>query len=207
LFFLVAALFCFYQSVEAQSGRRINKTDAASKQSAPIEATPVQTEKTIPPDEPSITVPSLLLVGEVQHNFTYFNSNEIDAAFKDCVWILKSYSKSLPPISKGSGKMSYKGAKEQAEKEIETFVLWLGFLAKDDGYGDMYIDSVQYALLTPKTGKVVTRGEIKPGQNKIVTSGGVLKIPTGRERPSTLIQLRTGALDVFEILSRGGWLK
>lgn len=213
MFFCVLAIFCFYQTIAAQSGRRINKNPASSQQSAPVESKPAEIEKEtekekVQTDETPVRISSLIVVGEVQHNFQYYKSNQIDTALEECVRMLKSSSKSLSKITKGGGKISYNKAKEQAEEEADTFVLWLGFSAKDDGYGNMYIESVQYAVLTPKTAKILTRGEIDPGQNKVVTSGGVLQIPTGRRNAATaLIQMKLGARQIAAILLRGGWLK
>jgi hypothetical protein len=208
LFFCVLAIFCFYQTTAAQSGRRIKKNDASSKQNAPVESKSIETEKEIQKDEAKVRISSLIVVGEVQHNFTYYNSNTIDIALKECVRMLQSSQKSVSQIAKGSGKLSYKEAKELAEKEAVVFVLWLGFSAKDDGYGNMYIESLQYAVLTPKTARIVTRGEIDPGENKIVTSsGGVLQVPTGRKSSATaLLQMKQGAREIAAILIRGGWL-
>jgi hypothetical protein len=207
LFFCVLAIVCFYQITAAQSGRRINKNTASSEQKAPPETKSTETENEVRKDETPVRISSLTVVGEVQHNFTYYNSNEIDIALKELVRMLKSSSKSPSEITKGGGKINYKEAKEQAKKESDTFVLWLGFVAQNDGYVNMYIASLQYAVLMPKTAKVLTRGEIDPGQNRVVTSGGVLQIPTGRKNSATaLLQMKQGARRIAEILLRGGWL-
>lgn len=207
LFFCVLAIVCFYQITAAQSGRRINKNTAPSGQKAPPETKSTETENEAQQNETPVRISSLIVVGEVQHNFAYYNSNQIDIALKELVRMLKSSPKSPSEITKGGGKINYKEAKEQAKKETDTFVLWLGFAAKDDGYGNMYIASLQYAVLMPKTAKVLTRGEIDPGQNKVVTSGGVLQIPAGRKNPATaLLQMKQGARQIAGILLRGGWL-
>lgn len=211
LFFCVLLIFCFYQTNAAQSGRRTDKNAASSQPNAPIDSksaeTKKETEKEARDDETPVRISSMIVVGEVQHNFPYYKSNEIDAALKELVRMLKSSPKSLSEITRGSGKTTYKQAKEQAQKETGAYVLWLGFLAKDDGYGNMYIESVQYAVLTPKTARVVTRGEIDPGENKVVTSGGVLQLPPARRTAATgIIQMRSGARQIAAILLRGGWL-
>ena len=211
LLFCILLIFCFYQTNAAQSGRRTDKNTDSSRQTTPSDSKSTDTkkeiEKKIRDDETRVRISSMIVVGEVQHNFPYYKSNEIDAALKELVRMLKDSPKSLSEITRGSGKTTYKEAKEQAQKETETFVLWLGFLAKDDGYGNMYIASIQYAVLSPQTARVVTRGEIDPGENKVVTSGGVLQIPTGRRTAATgIIQMRTGARQIAAILLRGGWL-
>ncbi len=209
MFFCVLAIFCFYQTTAAQSGRKSKNDAPPVEQKAPQESKAVENEKEMPKpkDETPVRISSLIVVGEVQHNFTYYNSNQIDTALKECVRMLKASPKSVSKVARGSGKISYKASKELAEKETDTFVLWLGFLMKDDGYGNAFIESVQYAVLTPKTAKIVTRGEIDPAENKIVTSGGVLQNPPGRKNAATaLLQMKQGARKIAEILLRGGWL-
>jgi hypothetical protein len=214
LFFCALLIFCFYQPAAAQSGRRVEKKVATPQPTPPVESksaktekeTVKETEKEAQTDETPVKISSLIVIGEVQHNFTYYKSNEIDAALKECIRMLQS-SKTLSQITKGGGKITYKQAKEQAEEEAETYVLWLGFAAKDDGYGNMYIDFIQYALLTPKTAKVVTRGQIEADPNQVLATGGVLNIPKVSRRTYSLIQMKDGARQIAAILLRGGWLK
>jgi hypothetical protein len=214
LFFCVLLIFCFSQTSAAQSGRRVDKKDASPQPTPPVESksaktekeTTKETDKEIPMNETAMKISSLIVIGEVQHNFTYYKSNEIDAALKECVRVLQS-SKSLTQVTKGGGKISYKQAKEQALEEAETYVLWLGFWAKDDGDGNVYIDSVQYAVLTPKTGKILTRGEIDPARAGVVSTGGVLNIPKIDRRTYALEQMKYSARQIAGILLRGGWLK
>ncbi|HMS38670.1 MAG TPA: hypothetical protein PKE69_00350, partial [Pyrinomonadaceae bacterium] len=139
-FFCVLTIFCFYQTTFAQSGRK------PQTNSVPVEQN-TESKKTEETDAP-VKISSLKIVGEVQHNFTYYKSNDLDIALKEFISFSKFISKTVPQMTKG-GKMTYTEAKEQAEKETETFTLWLGFSAKDDGYGNMYIEAVQYALITP----------------------------------------------------------
>ena len=206
LFFCVTAIFCFYQTTAAQSGRVIKKADS-SGQKASVEAKSTNAENDVQKDQSPVRISSLIVVGEVQHNFAYYKSNDIDIALKELVRTLKSSPKSVLEITKGDGKTNYKKAKERAEKETDKFVLWLGFSAKDDGYGNMYFDSVQYAVLTPKTAKVVTRGQVQPKQNGVLSSGGVLNIPKTRQSSATdLLQMKQGAREIAGILLHCGWL-
>ena len=207
LFFCITAIFCFYQTTAAQSGRRVVKKAESSGQQSPVESKSTNTENDVREDESPVRISSLIVVGEVQHNFAYYNSNDIDIALKELVRTLKSSTKPVPEITRGDGKTNYKKAKERAEKETDKFVLWLGFSAKDDGYGNMYFDSVQYAVLTPKTAKVVTRGQIQPKQNGVLSSGGVLNIPKTRQSSATnLLQMKQGVREIAGILLHGGWL-
>lgn len=206
MFLCVLAIFCFYQITAAQSGRRVKKNDASTEQKPATESKPTETKNETQKNETPVVISSLTIVGEVQVESGYYRSNYIDAAFKECIRILKS-SKSLSEITKGSGKTSYTAAKELAEKETDTYILWIGFAAKDDAYGGMYIDSVQYAVLMPKTAKVLTRGQIEPKQVGVLDSGGVLNIPDIRKNPSDLTQMKDAARQIAGILLRGGWLK
>lgn len=213
LFGCLLAIFCFYQATDAQSGRRsnktggsINKNGGATQQAPPVETKPAETEKEAPMGETPRRIASMTVVGEVQHNFTYNKSNYIDVALKECIDALQT-SKILTLMTRGSGKMTYAEAKETAEKESDTYILWLGFALQMTGSGNGYIESVQYALLSPQTGKVVTRGEIEAKPNQTLATGGVINLPNGRQRTDELIQMKDGARQVAAILMRGGWLK
>lgn len=200
--FCVLTIFCFYQTTAAQSGRRPKNNPSSVEQIAPSASKQTDTETK---SEESDAISSLTVVGEVQHNFNYYKSNNLDIALKEFIRFLKFSSKSVPQLTKG-GKMNYSEAKKQAEKETDVFILWLGFSAKDDGYGNMYIDAVQYAVIKPKTAKVLTRGQVEPGQNRIGNPGGVLQVPTVRRRTSALSEMKNGARQIASILVRGGWL-
>lgn len=203
--FCVLTIFCFYQTTAAQSGRRPQKKNDSVEQTAPVESEQSNTETEIKETDAPVRISSLTVVGEVQHNFNYYKSNDVDIALKEFISFLKFSSKSVPQLTKG-GKMNYSEAKEQAKKETDIFILWLGFSAKDDGYGNMYIDSVQYAVIKPKTAKVLTRGQIEPGQTGVGNPGGVLQVPTVRRRTSALSEMKNGARQIAAILLRGGWL-
>jgi hypothetical protein len=198
-FFWVAAILCFYQTTAAQSGRKPKKDSVSIEQKTPLESNRTESEETDAP----VKISSLKIVGEVQHNFDYYKSNDLDAAVKEFISFSKFISKSVPEMTKG-GKMTYSEAKKQAEKETETFTLWLGFSAKDDGYGNMFIESVQYAVIQPKTAKILTRGEVKPGQNQI----DMTQIPTvrRRHRAGSLSEIKNSVRQIASILVRGGWL-
>lgn len=204
-FFGVLTIFCFYQTTAAQSGRRSEKKTAPVEQITPPETKQTDTETEIEETDAPVRISSLTVVGEVQHNFAYYKSNDLDNALKAFISSLKFSSKSTTQLTKG-GKMSYAEAREQAKKEADTFILWLGFSAKNDGYANMYIDSVQYAVIKPKTAKVLIKGEIKPGQNQIGNPGGVVQVPTARRRASALSEMKNGARQIASILARGGWL-
>ena len=202
--FCVLTIFCFYQTTAAQSGRRPKKETTSTQQTVPVESKPAETEDETQEDKIPVRISSLTVVGEVQHNFAYYKSNDLDIALKEFIRFLKFSSKSVPELMK-DGKMNYAEAQERAKKETETFILWIGFAAKDDGSGNMYIDSIQYAVLKPKTAKVLTRGQFKPNQNQTLSTGGS-QIPTVRRRTSALLEMKSGVREIAAILLRGGWL-
>jgi hypothetical protein len=212
LFFCVLAILFGSQTTVAQSRRvpqknppSTDKNTGSTEQTAPVEAKPAKIEVDDEEDKSPVRILSLMIVGEVQHNFAYYNSNEMDIALKECLRTLKSASKSPPLLTRGD-KMNYTEAKERAKKETDTFILWLSFAAKIDGAGNMYIDFIQYAVIKPKTGKVMTRGQVTPGQTQIGNPGSVLRIPTVRRRTSSLLEMKDGARQIAGILLRGGWL-
>lgn len=209
-FFLlcISTILCFYQSTVAQSGRRAVKKPVSAAQTSLPETKSGETENDTPPDGSSIRVTSLTIVGEVQHNAVYYNSNNIDSAFKELIRTLKPNTRAVSEITKGDGKTNYKEAKELAEKQTETYVLWLGFSLRNDNYANTYISSVQYALLSPKGAKVVTRGQIAPDHKGVLSPGGVMNIPGNRRRTATdLSQMKQSVREIAAILVRGGWIK
>lgn len=208
----VLAIFCFCQTVIGQSGRRTKKetdvppqTTDAPRQTAPVRLPQAEIDE---PEEsaPAVRVGSLKLVGEVQHNAAYYRSNELDNALKEGVRAFKDYAKTPLQLARG-GRMNYTQAKEAAQKETGTFVLWLGFSTNIDNYGSIYLDFIQYAVLKPQTGRVLKRGQIVPGQPGITRTGGVLQLPPQTRRLSSHLAMRLGTREIAALLIRGGWIK
>ena len=101
--------------------------------------------------------------------------------------------------------MKLNDAKELAKKETDTYVLWMGFFVRNTTFGGSYVDFIDYALLKPETGNILTKGRIQPGQTSMGNTGTVLQVPDNN-RPSTqLFQLKQGAHEVATLLKRGGW--
>jgi hypothetical protein len=206
-FLCILAILYFYQTDAAQSGRRPTKKPAAIERTAPSSET-LQTNAGTESAEIGAPerISSLLVVGKVQHDFSYYKSNDADNALKEFIRFLKFTSRTTAQVVRG-GNLSYAEAREQAKNEADAYTLWLGFSAKEDGYGNIYIDSVQYAVIKPKTAKILTRGEVKPGENQIGNSGGVLRSPTARRSPTrALSEMKNAARQIAAILARGGWL-
>lgn len=212
---LMTLVYFSPQSVNAQSGRRSGQKTKPTEQTMPTEqVTPADPTTVVrledddeTADQTPVQIKSLKIVGEVQHDAKFYRSNEMDNATKEFIRTLKLTSKSAPVMTRG-GKSTYAEAKELAKKESDAFVLWLGFMAKTDGSGNMYIDVVQYAVIKPNTGKVLTRAEIKPAQTQMISPGVILPAP----RPSSTspVRMRQEMNDcvrkIAAILARAGWL-
>lgn len=200
LFACAVVAFCFAQTIAAQSGRRSGKSVELPKPPAAVEpATGAQTIKS------SVVVSSIVVVGEEQHDYAYYRSSYLDSALKECVNSLKARPQAALDVAKG-GKMSLKEATERAKKETNTFVLWMGFVSVDNGYGDMTIDYIEYALLTPQTAKALTSGRVSPADSVIIGQGGVMRLPSRPKRPSALSQMKAGVREIAGNLIHGGWL-
>jgi len=203
LFFCVLAL-CFHHSINAQSGRRRDKNKVSAEQTT-IEPKPAETKNETPEEKPSVKISSLTVVGEVQYKALFYKSNELENSLKEFISFTNLVSKNVPAMTRGDKKMNYSEAKEQAKKETGSFVLWIGFAAKDDAYGNMYIDLLQYAILKPQTGEVLTRGQFKPGETELGKTVTVVKIPTVRRRTISFIEMKNSVRELSAILLRGGW--
>lgn len=204
LFFCVLAL-CFHQTINAQSGRRRDKNKVSAEQSETVQSKTAETKKETPEEKPSEKIASLTVVGEVQYKALFYKSNELENSLKEFISFTNLVSKNAPAMTRGDKKMNYSEAKEQAKKETESFVLWIGFAAKDDAYGNMYIDLLQYAILKPNTGEVLTRGQFKPGETELGKTVTVAKIPTVRRRTISFIEMKASVRELSAILLRGGW--
>ena len=204
----VLAIFCLYQPAVAQSRRVPQKTNPVppAEQTAPVESKPAVTEREDEEDKSPVKISSLMVVGEVQHDFAIYKSNDIDNAQKEFIRFLKLVTKSAPEMTRGEKKMSYAEAKEQAKKETDKFILWMGFAAKADGYGNMYIDYIQYAVIKPQSGKILTLAQVTPGQSSVVGSIKQIRVDRRRSSASALSEMKDGARQIAMILLRGGWL-
>ena len=215
-FFSLCALACVLlisQTATAQSGRRTTVTPAPTPPTPVIQS--VVKGKTEPDDEPApsnkpddvAAVTSIIVGGEVVHDYAYYKSNDLDRALKECVNRLRD-SRRVPEVTKG-GKISFNEAKERAKKETDAYILWISFVAKDDGYGNMLIDFADYALLMPKSSRRLTYGRVKPDKRSVVSTGGVLGLPTPRTNrgspTAAYHQMREIAWQIPDILLHGGW--
>lgn len=199
-------IFCLNLTIAAQSRRQTKENTAPTQQTVTVETKSAATDDKTQDDKKPLKILSLKVVGEFQQNLGYFKSNHLDNALKEFIRALKDDLKSTTEATKG-GKMSYTEAKEQAKKETGTFILWLGYAAKADQYGSPYVDYVQYAILKPETGEVVTRSQIEPLRNRLPNpGGGTVRLPTVNRSWDLHKEMNKGSRDVAEILVRGDWL-
>lgn len=146
-----------------------------------------------------------MVVGEIQHDYAVFRSTYLGGALEECVDELKTHSKPRLNASKG-GKLNFTEAQKRARKETDIYVLWIGFVVKDNGLGRATVDFIDYAVLIPQTGKRLTYGRVSPEQTSVVAQGGVLNLPPRSRRSSVSAALDAGARQIADILIRGGWL-
>ena len=198
--FLICAvvLFCLNQSIAAQSGRRPSK----GAKPAPPPTVSVETVNA-PSIPPPLRISSIVVTGKIIYKSGYSSSNYLDIALKECVRELKM--KPGLEVIKGTS-IAFDEAKDRAKKEINTFVLWIEYVTKDDSYGNTLVDYMDYAVLLPQTAKTLTNGRVLPGQmNVAITSGGVLTLPR-KNRTSEISQMKEGAREIVGRLVTGGWL-
>lgn len=140
----------------SQSGRQ------RQEQPAPIPIPALVRPSDAPPrDEAKIS--SLIVGGEISHDYTYYNSNYLDAALKEFANWMKYEPHPFLAVTR-AGKMTFDAAKERAKRETGSHVLWLGIAGKDNGLGEMLVQYVDYSILMPSTGKAPPHGASHPGQ-------------------------------------------
>ncbi len=199
------ACFCFIENAAAQSGRHQKpKNETVEKVENPVTKT-VENKQVSEEKKTHEKISSLIVVGEIQRNTSYYATGELDRALKEVVYYYELHKRTSPKITR-EGKLKYDEAKERAKKETENYILWLGFVEEDDSYGNVRLSSVQYAILSPKTAEIVTRGQLEPGQSNIGNPGGILQMPKPSGRQDVKDQLRNAAYGIVNILLHGGWL-
>jgi hypothetical protein len=206
---LLAFVLFGVQNVGAQSGRLVSvptpsptpNVITTTKETA---ATDDETSLIKPSD---VSISTLLVAGEIIHDNLYYKSNDLDNALKECARYLRESHK--PVNATKIGKLNYTDAKERAKTETDAYVLWISFVSKTDGYGNMRIDYADYGILMPKTGKRLMNGRIKAGERSVVATGGILGLPQNRTRSSAAalrLEMREIVRQIPEILIHGGWL-
>lgn len=182
----------------AQSGRKTAKNSPPATVSEPTSKPAVVSQSAAS----AAKVTSIIVGGEITHQYTYFRSSDLSSALNECVARLKER---LVVNAVSAGKMTAEDAKRRAKSETDSYLLWLSFVSRDDGFGNMSIRYVDYELLLPRTAQRLTFGRSFPGKAGVVGTGGVLGIPTGRGRSSTLVEMKAAVREIAERLKHGGW--
>jgi hypothetical protein len=195
--FSVLALFA--SAVNSQSGRKQQEKPPP----IPVPATTTAAPSDDPPSADT-KISSLIVCGEISHNYAYYKSSNLDAALKEFANWMTIGPHPFFAVTRG-GKMTFDAAKERAKKEAGGHVLWLGIVGKDNGLGQMIVQYVDYSILMPSTGKILISGRVMPSQQKIVAQGGVMTIPSIPKRSSELSQMKQGARQVADHLKSTGW--
>lgn len=197
--FVVLILILSAALADAQSGRR--------KPEQPPPPIPVVTPTPILESPASASkVTSLLVTGEIIHDSQYFKSSYMDRAIKEFILTMRSEPRPFYAATKG-GEMKLAAAIETAKKQTDVHVIWLGMVTVTTGLGEMQLSHIEYSLLAPVSGKVVTAGTLRPGEQKIVAQGGVMQIPRMSPRQLMLPQMRQGAREVVYRLKSTGWFQ
>lgn len=191
----LALIFCLSQSAPAQSGRKKDKPPEKPEQ---ISTTETQDEK------PTERIKALKIAGEFQYDSGWNYTTALGSVLDECVNNLQGRPGEPLKVEK-VGKMKFNDAKALAKKETETYVLWMGFFIRNVPLGDSYVDFIDYAVLKPETGKILTKGRIQPGASSMGNTGTILKVPVNKKAPTRSSQLYQGAREVATLLKRGGW--
>lgn len=204
LLFCVVTIISFNLTADAQSRRQSRQKPAEQTAPTPAPTPPTDNQtETDEPDETPVKITSLKIVGEIQHDALLYGGTDFSNAIKEFIRTLKTYSKAAPVMTR-AGKATYPEAKELAKKESDTFVLWIGFMAKSGSNGIMYLDFVQYAIFKPNTGKILTRAEFKPESTRMINPGVLLPAPTVRRKMRD--EMDDCVRRIAAILARAGWL-
>lgn len=207
IFCLVAVCFC--QTIDAQSGRRANKGTAAKPLPSDVDVPKIDLPVSSKPDEKIL---SLIVLGREKNNSPFSYSSDLNTVLKECVKTLEEHA-----LKSGSGLTAIKADKkwkledaiERAKKETTAHILWIELGTGIDGLGNEWLNYIDYAVITPKTGTRVTSGRVQPGRlDPSIGQGGILQLPTDRRArrrisPSTL---RDKAQEIVFQLIRQEWI-
>lgn len=197
LLFCILCVLALGYAAEAQSGRRLKRSDVSPSPAPAIEA----------PQPAPVAAPALprqkLIVG--MDNLG--RSMSIPLYMSDAVWdgFYKQFNKSSSFDITTETHMRGKEARERARKETESYVVLLQ-LETDSmdsgGLGQVDLNNlvVTYAIYAPVTGKTKETGRVYVRQSR-----NVLSLPTGRNGEAQLNQAGREAADrVMLALHIGG---
>jgi hypothetical protein len=197
LFLLTITVIVFCSVISsAQSGRKKTQPPAPLPVAMPPPSVAVE------PMQTKIT--TLIVGGEITTDSLYFRSSLLSLVTKELIFWMKYEPRPFLGVTKG-GKMRYEDAKAAAKKETDRHILWLGISLKDDNYGGMYVDFVDYAILMPNSGRALFTAQLKPREERIIAQGGVMKIPTINKRTIVEVQLKQVSRELALKLKATSW--
>lgn len=197
LIFCAAAILCFYQSVAAQSGRRLPKSTPILQPVQPSVTTEiVNSDET---KEQPEKIEYLLIVGEILNDDSY-SDFLLNSTLDYCLRKLESQP-NLKVKSEVGGKMNFKQAQERAKKGNNVYILWIGFALKNLGNGKTQVDYANFSILKSNSAQKLFTGRIDP--EKLSKNGGV----RGAKQPaSEAAQIDNIGEEIIYRLLRWGWL-
>jgi hypothetical protein len=201
LFLLISfatMIFCFYQPVSAQSGRRTPKPSSTPSSIQPATTTEPSpsTEKT----EPSEKIEYLLIVGEVQNDDSYSDTLMLNSTLNYCLQKLKNQP-NLKLKAEVGGKMNFKEAQEAAKKGENIYILWISFVMENLGKGKIQVNYANFSILKPESAEKLFKGRID--SEKFSKNGGVTR---AKRSKSEVAEIGHVGEEIIYRLLRWGWL-
>ena len=152
----------------------------------------------------STKITSLIVAGDLIHGYKYRKSNELDIVLKEFVRAMKDEPRPFLAVER-AGRMTFEVATERAQAETGAHVIWLKIVTRVDNMGEMIVSHLEYSIIMPQTGRVLSSGTVYPGEQKVVGQGGVMQIPRMPKRSSALMDMKQGAREVTYRLKSTGW--
>lgn len=186
------AVLCFSHAVHAQSGRH-------QRPRVPLPPLPTEQKNEPPLDEPGklAAVSSIIVTGDVVHDFDYYRSNDVSLAVKACVNRLRE--RLGLDIVKG-GKLTRKEAMAWAKRETAADVLWLEIKVRDAGSYGTLISYINYYVFMPQTAEVLTKGQYDP-YKKVARINGA-RVPGVTGPREAIEQLEDGGREIADRVIR-----
>lgn len=206
---LIAALLCFAQAAQAQSGRRKTPSPAPVPSPAPISA-PAQTAVTTGASEPTLTGPivrpsSIIISGKTHSDTGHYHSQDVRDVSDEIKYLFELFRLPCKPVKGGT--MTEQEARDRAKKETDAYVLWLGINVKLDESSlesvmrGPVLDRVDYVLYRPGTGEIEYRGTVDPNKIVQINEHGTRLPPRTQGRSRDVdSQLRRCAFEIVRVV-------
>ena len=100
--------------------------------------------------------------------------------------------------------MTFKEAKEQAKKETDTYILWMGFAITNGSTEGARLDFIEYTILRPQTGKSMNSGRITRAE--IAKLQKISGIPSSSKSMGLSTDLQYVGRNLIDKLINLGWI-